>query len=65
MEMINEQEKIAPGNKEACRRYYARNSKVAKMHLRLTFDFESIALSRAFQTFLDESVFTVVRRSKQ
>ena len=35
MEMINEQEKIAPGNKEACRRYYARNSKVAKRRVLL------------------------------
>ena len=35
VEMINEQEKLAPGNKEACRRYYARNSKVAKRRVLL------------------------------
>lgn len=35
MEMLSEQEKIAPGNKEACKRYYARNSKSAKRRVLL------------------------------
>ena len=35
MEIHNEQEKLAPGNKEACKRYYARNSKAAKRRVLL------------------------------
>ena len=34
MEMLNDQEKL-PGNKEACRRYYERNSKSAKRRVLL------------------------------
>jgi hypothetical protein len=34
MEMLSEQEKT-PGNKEACKRYYARNSKAAKRRVLL------------------------------
>lgn len=32
---VNEEEKLKPGNKEACRRYYARNSKLAKRRVLL------------------------------
>ena len=34
-EMEIEQTKLAPGNKEACKRYYARNSKNAKRRVLL------------------------------
>ena len=35
MEILNGQVKLAPGNKEACKRYYARNSKAAKRRVLL------------------------------
>lgn len=35
METLSEEVKLAPGNKEACKRYYARNSKAAKRRVLL------------------------------
>ena len=35
MKEPNEQIKLAPGNKEACKRYYAKNSKAAKRRVLL------------------------------